>query len=138
MELSAEQFAQIVRQLEEEPLYEWDDNHRRAPRINRDAKITIVPIINGARGPGSQVMVKNISSRGMAYVHCRAMPATTQFLMKLTRSGKDPLEVLCTVVHCHPAGENRFWIGAEFTCLAPVAGKVDPKESERIRHSMLD
>ena len=49
-----------------------------------------------------------------------------------------PVEVLCTVAHCHPAGENRFWIGAEFTCLSPISGNIDPIEAERIRHSMLD
>jgi hypothetical protein len=138
MLLSARQFAEIVEHLGGPPLSQGRAEQRRAVRVDRRAQITIIPV--NENGPQTPVTVemKNISSRGVGLVvRERRMKTGSQFLVRLAREGGQPVEFLCTVVHCRAADDGTFSVGAEFTCLAPTAGPANPTEAARIRASML-
>ena len=140
MELTARQFADMVNQLKGPSRFGGDQ--RRAPRVERQARIEIVPVVEGRPRVPVGVDVKNISSRGLGFVHHRKLKPGSQFLVNLSPQGSEPVEMLCTVVHCDPAGGGVFAVGAEFTCLAPTASAGaavnDPTASDRIRDSMLE
>jgi len=138
MELTARQFADMVNQLKGPSRFGGDQ--RRAPRVERQARIEIVPVVEGRPRVPVGVDVKNISSRGLGFVHHRKLKPGSQFLVNLSPQGSEPVEMLCTVVHCDPAGGGVFAVGAEFTCLAPIASAAvnDPTASDRIRDSMLE
>jgi hypothetical protein len=137
MELTARQFAEMVNHLKGPSRFGGTSDQRRAPRVERHARIAIVPVADGQPRTPVSVDVKNVSSRGMGFVHNRKLKAGSQFLVKLPRQGGEPVEMLCTVVHCDPAGKGAYAVGAEFTCLSPSAGAADQATSDRIRDSML-
>jgi hypothetical protein len=138
MELTARQFADMVNHLKGPSRFGGEQ--RRAPRVERQARIAIVPVVEGQPRTPVDVDVKNISSRGLGFVHTRKLKPGSQFLVNLSPQGAEPVEMLCTVVHCDPAGKGVYAIGAEFTCLAPTARAAanDPGASERIRDTMLE
>ena len=140
MELSAEQFAEIVNHLNGTPPAEGTVEQRRAARVERETPITIAPVVDGSARTGAVVMVKNLSSRGLAFVRDAQMKSGSQFVVRLARESGPPVELLCTVVHVKEVGTGLWSHGAEFTCLAgaavgPVAGEAD--ERARIQRSML-
>jgi hypothetical protein len=137
MELTAQQFAEMVNHLKGPSRFGGPQDQRRAPRVERQARLTITPV-DGVQPPTPvDVEIKNISSRGLGFVHTRKLKLHSQFLVKLPRQGGDPVEILCTVVHCNPAGQKCYAVGAEFTCLSPTPGQTDPATSDRIRSSIL-
>ena len=142
MELSAEQFAEIVEHLNGTPPSAGTIEQRRAARVDRETTLTIVPVAGGSAGVEAVVMVKNLSSRGLGFLRDQRMKSGSQFVVRLARESGPPVELLCTVVHVKQAGAGMWSHGAEFTCLAgaaevaPVAGEAD--ETARIRRSMLD
>jgi hypothetical protein len=140
MELTARQFAEMVNHLKGPSRFGGSSDQRRAPRVERQAQIAIVPIVEGQPRTPVSVDVKNVSSRGLGFVYDRKLKAGSQFLVNLGPQGGEAVEMLCTVVHCDAAGKGVYAVGAEFTCLAPTAaaGAADPAASERIRNSMLE
>jgi hypothetical protein len=138
MELSAEEFSRIVHSLGISGTADGQTGNRRAARVTRQAQLSIVPIRNGRPGTALTVRVKDLSSRGVGFVHDKRMKAASQFLLRMTREELPPIEILCTVVHCAQVSNEIWSIGAEFTCVAPdAATPSDAIEMERIRHSML-
>jgi hypothetical protein len=140
MELTARQFAEMVNHLKGPSRFGGTAEQRRAPRVERQARITIVPIADRQPRTPVTVDVKNVSSRGLGFVHKGRLKTGSQFLVNLGPQGGEPVEMLCTVVHCDAAGKGFYAVGAEFTCLASpaTAGAVDPAASDRIRNSMLE
>ena len=162
MELTAEQFAEIVGHLNGVASPDSSKDKRRATRIERRTRITITPVAaanspNGSGGgvagnggteraaaAGVVVMVKNLSSRGMALVTDREMVTGSQFMFRLARKDETngvPVDLLCTVVHCDEVADEVFSIGAEFTCIVGdgiqnKAGGGD--EAQRIRSTILE
>jgi hypothetical protein len=158
MELTAEQFAEIVGHLNGVAGPDSSKDKRRATRIERRTRMTITPIA-GADGtsdsgdgagatPGAPaaivVMVKNLSSRGLALVADREMVAGSQFMFRLARKDETngvPVDLLCTVVHCEEVADEVYSIGAEFTCI--VGDGIENKagggdEAQRIRTTILE
>src|SRR5688500_5097017 len=108
MELTAEQFAEIVGHLNGIASPDSSKDKRRATRIERRTRIAISPVGAGGAAPAEAagapvkpvvVMVKNLSSRGMAMVADREMKVASQFMLKLAREDARSgaaVELLCT------------------------------------------
>src|SRR5687768_12149597 len=99
MELSAEEFAEIVRHLGEATPPAGRAEQRRAARVERVSWVNILPVQNGAARAAVGVTVRNVSSRGLAFEREARMEAGRQFLIRLPRDAGPPVELLCTVVH---------------------------------------
>src|SRR4051812_20475284 len=98
MELTPRQFAEMVNHLKGPSRFGGTADQRRAPRVERQARITIVPIVEDQPRTPVGVDVKNVSSRGLGFVHNRKLKAGSQFLVNLGPEGGEPVEMLCTVV----------------------------------------
>ena len=121
MELTPRQFAEMVAHLKGPSRYGGSQEQRRAPRVDRQARLTITPVAGARPRTPIAVEVKNLSARGLGFVHGRQLPPGSQFLVHLPQQGGEPAEVLCTVAHCTAAGDGVFSVGAEFTRLATAA-----------------
>jgi PilZ domain len=143
MELTAEQFAEIVGHLNGIASPESAKDKRRATRIERRTRITIAPVAGGGCGDPATplvVMVKNLSSRGMALIADREIPPGAQYMLRLAHEDgqRAPVELLCTSVHCKEVSDGVFSVGAEFTCIVGQAvEQQNADETSRIRNSML-
>jgi hypothetical protein len=138
MKFSAEQFAQIVQALEATPRPDNQHEQRRAPRIARDLKLTITPIVDGLPQTSYTAQVENLSSRGLGILDASKLRSGSQFTISLPHENGGVVPILCTVVHCRAAGKSLYRIGAEFTCI--VSDRIAPPpndDQDRIRDSIL-
>ena len=146
MNLSTQEFAKIVRELSgDEPRMAFPGkNNRRSARVELKHRATIIPQVDGVPGEGEGVEVRDFSPRGIRFLYSARLPRGDQFVLALPQHTGDPVEILCTVVHCRVTAEGPFSIGAEFTCAlrkpqAPRPPSRDGRtERERIRQSILD
>ena len=146
MQLSAKQFAEILSGLGSDvhdPSFAGSDK-RRAHRVPLNSRATIIPDIDGENAQSVGVEMRDISSRGLRFLHSRALPAGGQFVLELPQAAGEPVRLLCSVVHARRTPEGPFSIGAEITCVLrdgkrpTAAAPVSATEQERIRQSILD
>ena len=151
MQLSAKQFAEIVQRLEADaadPSFAGDDK-RRAHRVELKNRVTIVPYDDGQPRAGVGVELRDVSPRGLRFLHSQVMPLGSQFVLELPHASGEPMTILCTVAHSEPTSQGPFSTGAEFICVLESGGKSPSRtppstgldrlnEQDRIRHSILD
>jgi hypothetical protein len=163
MNLSSEQFTQIINSMKQPSAESGVAQKRRAARVEHRATVVITycdfkvspahallvaqgwQAKNGAQPsqrPSMTVMVRNLSSRGIGIMHPRKMNAGDQFIIRLSRQDGDPVSLLCSVAHCSRLHDNLFAVGAEFTCILPKAQEPqfscsEELEAQRIRDSIL-
>jgi len=92
-------------------------DRRRAPRIRRDADVTILMCADGAVGESVVVRLQDVSARGLGFARERPMPPGTPFIFRVPRGDAPPITLLYTVVRCLPQGGGKFQIGAELQCV---------------------
>jgi hypothetical protein len=149
MQLSAKHFTEIVKRLDAaDPKFTSNDK-RRARRVELRSRVTIIPYVDGHARDGVGVELRDISTRGIRFLHSQPMAHGTQFVLELPQASGEPMTILCTVAHSEPTSEGPFSTGAEFTCALQTGGKIGKatpqptgqdrlNEQERIRHSILD
>lgn len=115
MDLSAEQFAQIVTSLDTEPQAQTGENQRRRPRAELDTQASLIPLSDHSAPGAVSVKVRDLSPSGIGFLHDRRMGLDEQFALLLPRDGDTPAVVLCTVAFWQPLARNLFAIGARFT-----------------------
>lgn len=139
MQLSAEQFAEIMHGLHATPRPANQAEQRRAPRIARNVKLDITPIVDGVAQGAYTAQVENLSSRGLGILDANKLRTGSQFTLTLPHENGTVIPILCTVVHCRTVSKNLFRIGAEFTCLVSDERRTlaTADEQDRIRASIL-
>src|SRR5947209_9829236 len=104
MELTAEQFAEIVESVQRSSGRDKGKDKRRAPRIEQNAKVVITPVGGTPAAPmpkqSLSVTVRNVSSRGMAILMNQWVNKGEQFVMKMSSRAGGGGSMLCTVAHC--------------------------------------
>jgi hypothetical protein len=147
MHLSAKQFAEILGRLESDVRDAPFPGHdqRRAARVALKNRATIVPYEDGVAGEGVGVEVRDFSPRGIRFLHSERLGRGSQFVLALPQSSGEPVQILCTVMHCRATAEGPISTGAEFTCVlrpharaAEGGGRDRRSERDRIRQSILD
>ena len=143
MDLTAEQFAEVLNSLGDGRNFAPSDK-RRAARVTHRCRAAVTLGSDVATGQRVSVTVKDFSPRGICLVRAEEMPPGSNFIMSLGRRGGMPVYILCTVVHCKAVSKEMHTIGAEFTCIIdatppkPQPATAGPSEADRIRSSMLD
>jgi hypothetical protein len=138
MHLNAQQFAEIVSSLDRS-LIDHKSDQRRSSRAIQRRSIMILPVSNGQQGSSIAVAMVDFSTRGMGIIHNEPFGRGEQFITRLVRDGKPPVELLCTVAHCRGVSNNSYKIGAEFTCIVTPQPKAVAASGEvdRIRQKMF-
>ena len=113
MQLSAELYSQIIKDLTSDGLGEFGRQQRREPRVGVRAKAYILPSLS-ATTP-IPVRVRDVSVGGMGLLLPREIGADRLFLLLLPKAGgHPPLRLACTVAHCSAIAEDLFAVGARF------------------------
>lgn len=140
MELSIEQFANIVKCL---GLVESErakgSELRRAPRAHYRARVRIIPVLEGVEQTAVSVWLRDVSARGLCFIHSQPMRAGSQILAAFPDESGGQTLMLCLVAQCRMLSKDAFSIGAEFTCRVPRPSERSiQSEYDRIRQSILD
>ena len=113
MQLSAELYSQIIKDLTSDGLGEFGRQQRREPRVGVRAKAYILPSLS-ATTP-IPVRVRDVSVGGMGLLLPRELGPDRLFLLLLPKvGGHPPLRLACTVAHCQAIGDDLYAIGARF------------------------
>jgi hypothetical protein len=148
MSMTADELASILASLGDIPDPQPGDA-RRAPRVPMEGMVQFTvssaDVSNGTPHPPASPVrqranLTNLSARGLCIEHTEPMHPGQQFVLHLPQGSRKAANVLCTVLHCEPAGAGRYTIGAEFTCsvAASLGLPLNSTQLERIRHSILD
>ena len=113
MQLSAELYSQIIRDLTSDGAGEFGRQQRREPRVGVRARAYILPTLS-ATTPVA-VRVRDLSVGGMGLLLPRDMGPDRLFLVLLPKAGgHPPVRLACTVAHCQAIAEGLYAVGARF------------------------
>ena len=113
MQLSAELYSQIIKDLVSDGLGEFGRQQRREPRVGVRAKAYILPSLSAATP--IPVRVRDVSVGGMGLLLPREIGPDRLFLLLLPKAGgHPPLRLACTVAHCSAIADDLFAVGARF------------------------
>jgi len=139
--LSPEQFAELIALIETSHDDGPKPEVRRAQRISHPCRISITLGDSENAGPFHLVQIKDISARGVSFLHNEELPHGTAFVVKLEGPAGKNVSILSNVVHCRQLDKHTFQIGAEFTCavgkVQDVSHEYAPEDLMRIRSSIL-
>jgi hypothetical protein len=114
---------------------------RRAQRVAHPCRMSITLGNNMDAGPAVLVQLKDISARGMCFLHHEPMAPGTVFVVRLESGTGESVTILCSMVHCRAIDKTTYQIGAEFTCVlsdqAPMTQEETAEDLMRIRSSIL-
>ncbi|HZN66767.1 MAG TPA: PilZ domain-containing protein [Tepidisphaeraceae bacterium] len=131
MQLSAELYAQIVKDLVSDGLGEFGRQQRREPRVGVRAKAYILPSLTAV--VPVPVRVRDVSVGGMGLLLPREMGPDRLFLLLLPKNGGQPaVRLACMVAHSSPITEDLYAIGARFARWDEIA-TLGPEISCRSR-----
>jgi hypothetical protein len=108
VELSADQFRDILATLTHQPLEE--QKARKSPRVGVSARVTII----GSDRREELVTLRDISVGGVGLMLTRARPAGEKIIVRLPRRGDKPQYVLAVVRHCTKIASEMFFVGVAF------------------------
>jgi hypothetical protein len=113
MQLSAELYSQIIRDLTSDGAGEFGRQQRREPRVGVRARAYILPSLS-ATTPVA-VRVRDVSVGGMGLLMPRDIGPDRLFLVLLPKAGVNaPVRLACTLAHCQAIAEGLFAVGARF------------------------
>lgn len=124
MDLSVEQFIQIVTSLKAEGKDPAAQDQRRAPRQGLRARATIIPLCESSHPTALCVQVRDLSPAGVGFLHDKKMALDEQFALVLPRAGDNPSVVLCSVAFWQPLARDLYAIGARFTRILRDGGET--------------
>jgi|SRR3954469_21680719 hypothetical protein len=132
MQLSAELYSQIIKDLTSDGLGEFGRQQRREPRVGVRAKAHILPSLS-ATTP-IPVRVRDLSVGGVGLLMPRELAPDRLFLLLLPKvGGHPPLRLACTVAHCQAIGDDLYAVGARFARwdeIATLGPEVTGRSSE--------
>ena len=108
MELSADQFRDILATLTNQPMD--DQKARKNPRVGVSARVTII----GADRREEQVSLRDISVGGVGLVFSRCRTIGENIMVRLPRRADKPQYVLGVVRHCTKLASDAFFVGVMF------------------------
>lgn len=113
MQLSAELYSQIIKDLTSDGLGEFGRQQRREPRVGMRAKAFILPSMSSRTLV--PVRVRDVSVGGMGLLVGCELTADRLFLLLLPKAGgQPPMRLACTVAHCQAIAEDLYAVGARF------------------------
>jgi hypothetical protein len=131
--LSPSQFAELIALIQTIRDDGSRSEVRRAPRIEHPCRISITLGREPVSGDGILVQMRDISARGLAFLHNQAIPSGTVFRVKLEPPVGNAISVAAHVVHCRQVDGHTFQIGAEFEC----APNPEPLDIERSAEDLM-
>jgi hypothetical protein len=142
MQLTAQQFSEVLMSLRGSGSPTSDTEQRRFSRMNVQAKVAVASIVNGRAARCYTVLTQDISFGGIGLMQSVELEHGSRLLVRLPRGEKPPLMVVAAVARCKTLADGLFGIGAEFVVEADVNGaqhmvQAAERERQRISDSIL-
>jgi hypothetical protein len=113
MQLSAELYSQIIKDLTSDGLGEFGRQQRRDPRVGIRARAYILPSLSASTPVAARV--RDLSVGGMGLLLPQEIGPDRLFLVLLPKAGGNaPVRLACTVAHCQAIADDLFAVGARF------------------------
>ena len=113
MQLSAELYSQIIRDLISDGLGEYGRQQRREPRVGVRARAHILPSLSATTPV--PVRVRDLSVGGMGLLLPEELGPDKMFLILLPKGGGSaPMRLASTVAHSQSIGDDLYAVGARF------------------------
>jgi hypothetical protein len=106
MQLTSEQFHQIISTLKSDPL----SGRRGAPRVGLRLMITIIPC-NEAEVTEQRAWLRDLSVSGMGFIHDRPLQVGAFLVVRFDRNTDEAIAVLVEVTRSKQVGPTSFEIG---------------------------
>jgi hypothetical protein len=114
VQLSAQQFGEILQALKNASVAGAGSEKRRASRIEMQCKVIAVPFVSpGKPGNPISMLTRDVSFTGIGLMNTVPMEKETLFVVRLPRL-KSWMLLLTKVMHCRPLADNLYAIGAEY------------------------
>ena len=121
---------------------------RRAARMEIHTTVVIIPLQGSKAGRPFTALTRDVSAVGIGMLQATSCALNEQLLVHLPRARKEPLVMLCNVMHVRMLADGLYLIGAEFVAegpppslatSAPKSNTAASPEAEqaRIRSSIL-
>jgi hypothetical protein len=112
MDLSAEQYKEIIQSLKAHGWERRNAEQRNQPRVGLRSHLSIRPqLADGAAQKASKVWLRDLSPTGIGIVHSQLLEEGTEFVAEFPTFNHRKLSVLYSVAHCHPLSKSLFNIG---------------------------
>ena len=121
---------------------------RRAARMEIHTTVVIIPLQGATPGRPFTALTRDVSAVGIGLLQATSCALNEQLLVHLPRARKEPLVMLCNVMHVRMLADGLYLIGAEFVaegmppgvaaCAPRAKSAITPEaEQARIRSSIL-
>jgi hypothetical protein len=89
------------------------DARRREPRVDVDARVTVIPLTDSLAVSPFEVTLRDFSPGGIGFLHTGRIALDEQFVVLLPDGGGS-VAVLCQVAYYQPVAERAWSVGARF------------------------
>jgi hypothetical protein len=142
MQLTAQQFSEILMSLRGSGSPTSDAEQRRFSRMNVQAKVAVASIVDGKAARCYTVLVQDISFGGISLMQSVELEHGSRLLVRLPRGEKPPLMMVAAVSRCTMLADGLFDIGAKFVVevdanAAQQILQAAEREQQRISESIL-
>jgi hypothetical protein len=137
VKLAPQHLAEVVNALHASAVNGKGSEKRGAARMEVQGNVVVAPLAkDGTLGKSFTALTRDISFVGVGLLQSRPLEQGQQVVLRLPRSHKPALFMLCSVMHVRPLADDLFIIGVEFINVAPVKDEafLDPvADTERQR-----
>ncbi|MCY2952244.1 MAG: PilZ domain-containing protein [Planctomycetota bacterium] len=142
MQLTAQQFADVLMSLRSSGSPTSDTEQRRFTRMNVQAKVAVASIVDGKAARCYTVLTQDVSFGGINLMQSVELEHGSRLLVRLPRGEKPPLMMVAVVARCKTLADGLFGIGAKFVVEADVNAaqqmvQAAERERQRISNSTL-
>ena len=116
MQLKAEHYQQIIKQLCSEQSHARTHERRGSPRVGLRAQVRVIPCSTNAQAAELDVWVRDVSTNGIGLLLPHSLKPGTYLVMSLPAddSTQPALDLLFVAVRCEDLGNGQFAVGASF------------------------
>lgn len=128
MDLTAEQFDQIVSSLRCDDPGVRSSEKRENPRVGMRVQIDIFTLSNDGPPKRTRVWLRDFSATGIGFIHTQPMKPGSALVVCLRKGRNDTLRLLYQVVRSVHIDDTQFIIGAKLErMLDAAAGSASPE-----------
>jgi hypothetical protein len=114
--LTADEFRKLAASVRDAPPTAPGPEKRRAGRADCKLDGLILPVRHLAQGTTHQVTIRDMSARGVSFLHDCNWKRGEQFVIQI-EGAPSAIFILCMVAHSREAGKDLYRLGAEFVCV---------------------
>ena len=135
VELSLERVADAVAALRGEAWDRPDQDRRVLPRIPVWARRTIQLTGAGRQQQSLDVWLTDLACGGVGFLSPQPLDVGQQFVVTLPAAESSASTVVCQVVHCQPASNGSYTVGAQFAREVTAETQPGPEPAPTVRRA---